>query len=113
MAQKLINSNLMFINKKCTIIFLSAIYNIHSMFSDRANKRSPLILDHDHLLQVILRAAVNLNFSFKFNGVRSLLERERREEDANEFVSAVCWRQDSPVVVAANSQGTIKVLELV
>ena len=31
----------------------------------------------------------------------------------NEFVSAVSWRQNSPVVVAANSQGTIKVLELV
>lgn len=31
----------------------------------------------------------------------------------SEFVSAVCWRQNSPVVVAANSQGTIKVLELV
>ena len=30
-----------------------------------------------------------------------------------EFVSAVTWRQNSPVVVAANSQGTIKVLELV
>lgn len=64
-------------------------------------------------LYVYYRGLSKPLFSFKFNGVRSLLERERREEDANEFVSAVCWRQDSPVVVAANSQGTIKVLELV
>ena len=30
--------------------------------------------------------------TFKFDTVRSVLEREKREEDANEFVSAVCWR---------------------
>ena len=57
-------------------------------------------------------------FNFKFDTMRSLLERtdsnNRRDEDnTNEFVSAVCWRQNSPIVVAANSQGTIKVLELV
>ena len=33
----------------------------------------------------------------------------RKEEDVNEFVSAVCWKQNSNVIVAANSQGTIKV----
>jgi len=49
--------------------------------------------------------------SFKFDIVRN--ENDRSEEDSNEFVSAVCWRQGSNVVVAANSQGTIKVLELV
>lgn len=53
-------------------------------------------------------------FSYKFDAVRSILEiQERREEDLNEFVSAVCWKQMSNVVVAANSQGTIKILELV
>ncbi|XP_017752844.1 PREDICTED: E3 ubiquitin-protein ligase RFWD2-like [Eufriesea mexicana] len=53
-------------------------------------------------------------FSYKFDTVRSILEmQERREEDLNEFVSAVCWKQMSNVVVAANSQGTIKILELV
>ncbi len=59
-------------------------------------------------------------FNFKFDTVaRSLLDRtaDRRingmaDDDTNEFVSAVCWRQGSPIVVAANSQGTIKVLEL-
>ncbi|XP_014240947.1 E3 ubiquitin-protein ligase RFWD2-like isoform X1 [Cimex lectularius] len=52
-------------------------------------------------------------FSFKFDAVRSVLEKEKREEDVNEFVSAVCWRQHSNIVVAANSQGIIKILELV
>ncbi|KAG8236675.1 hypothetical protein J437_LFUL014403 [Ladona fulva] len=52
-------------------------------------------------------------FSFKFDAVRSVLEKDRKEDDVNEFVSAVCWRQNSNVVVAANSQGIIKVLELV
>ncbi|XP_051173669.1 E3 ubiquitin-protein ligase COP1-like isoform X1 [Leptopilina boulardi] len=52
--------------------------------------------------------------SYKFGPARSLLEfQERREEDLNEFVSAVCWRQNSNVIVAANSQGLIKILELV
>lgn len=52
-------------------------------------------------------------FSFKFDAVRIVLEKDRKEDDVNEFVSAVCWRQHSNVVVAANSQGIIKVLELV
>ncbi|XP_028394945.1 E3 ubiquitin-protein ligase COP1-like [Dendronephthya gigantea] len=51
--------------------------------------------------------------TFKFDTVRSVLEREKKDEEANEFVSAVSWRTGSNVVVAANSQGTIKVLELV
>jgi E3 ubiquitin-protein ligase RFWD2 len=52
-------------------------------------------------------------FQFRFDAVRSFLDKDRKEEDVNEFVSAVCWKQNSNVIVAANSQGTIKVLELV
>ena len=52
-------------------------------------------------------------FQFKFDAVRSFLDRDRKDEDVNEFVSAVCWKANSNVMVAANSQGTIKVLELV
>lgn len=36
-----------------------------------------------------------------------------RFHDINEFVSAVCWRKHCNVVLAANSRGIIKVLELV
>ncbi|KAG0413928.1 hypothetical protein HPB47_008930 [Ixodes persulcatus] len=46
--------------------------------------------------------------TFRFDVVRNILEKDKKEEDSNEFVSAVCWRIGSSVVVAANSQGTIK-----
>ncbi|XP_038574780.1 E3 ubiquitin-protein ligase COP1 isoform X2 [Micropterus salmoides] len=55
--------------------------------------------------------------TFKFDTVKSVLDKDKKEEDTNEFVSAVCWRAlpdgESNVLIAANSQGTIKVLELV
>lgn len=38
---------------------------------------------------------------------------EEGEEDAGSyFISAVCWKSDSPTMLTANSQGTIKVLVL-
>ncbi|XP_072393247.1 E3 ubiquitin-protein ligase COP1-like isoform X1 [Diabrotica undecimpunctata] len=52
-------------------------------------------------------------FNYKFEAVEGVLEQERREDDMNEFVSAVCWKQSSNVIVAANSRGIINVLELV
>lgn len=36
-----------------------------------------------------------------------------KSNDINEFVSAVCWRKDCNVVLAANSKGLIKVFELI
>lgn len=36
-----------------------------------------------------------------------------KSNDVNEFVSAVCWRKDCNVVLAANSKGLIKVFELI
>lgn len=50
---------------------------------------------------------------YKFDGLCSVLEKEEKDDDVNEFVSAVCWKQTSNVVIAANSQGTIKILELI
>ncbi|XP_073048064.1 E3 ubiquitin-protein ligase COP1-like [Primulina eburnea] len=37
---------------------------------------------------------------------------DESNEDANYFISAVCWKSDSPTMLTANSQGTIKVLVL-
>lgn len=34
------------------------------------------------------------------------------EDMGSYFISAVCWKSDSPTILAANSQGTIKVLLL-
>lgn len=68
----------------------------------------------NNALYVYYKGLTKQLFSYKFDAVRSILEiQDRREEDLNEFVSAVCWRQMSNVVVAANSQGIIKILELV
>jgi len=51
-------------------------------------------------------------FDYKFDVVKSALEKERAEEESVEFISAVCWKPNSNVIVAANSQGTIKLLEI-
>lgn len=51
--------------------------------------------------------------TYKFETVKSVLEKNKKEEEVNEFVSAVSWRPGSNVMVAANSQGTVKILELV
>ncbi|KAJ8896466.1 hypothetical protein PR048_001810 [Dryococelus australis] len=67
----------------------------------------------NNALYVYYKGLTKQLFNFKFEPVRSVVEVERKEDDVNEFVSAVCWRQHSNVVVAANSQGIIKVLELV
>ncbi|XP_054264370.1 E3 ubiquitin-protein ligase COP1-like isoform X1 [Macrosteles quadrilineatus] len=67
----------------------------------------------NNALYVYYKGLTKQLFSFKFDAVRSVLENSRKEDDVNEFVSAVCWRQHSNVVVAANSQGIIKILELV
>lgn len=40
-------------------------------------------------------------------------ERKTQTEESSDFVSAVCWRPGSNVLVAANSQGNIKILELI
>lgn len=37
---------------------------------------------------------------------------EDSDDDAAHFISAVCWKSDSPTMLAANSQGTIRVLVL-
>ncbi|XP_063074992.1 E3 ubiquitin-protein ligase COP1 isoform X3 [Engraulis encrasicolus] len=55
--------------------------------------------------------------TFTFETIKGVLDKNKKEDDTNEFVSAVCWRalpdgQESNVLIAANSQGTIKVLEL-
>eukprot|EP00127_Corallochytrium_limacisporum_P003371 Clim_evm60s148 gene=Clim_evmTU60s148 len=47
----------------------------------------------------------------KFGTVNAITGEETHEE-TGQFVSSVCWRKRSNVLLAANSQGTIKVLQL-
>lgn len=46
------------------------------------------------------------------NAVGTITDSDRYT-DTNDFVSAVCWRKQCNVVLAANSRGLIKILELV
>uniref|UniRef100_UPI00358F7B84 E3 ubiquitin-protein ligase COP1 isoform X1 n=2 Tax=Myxine glutinosa TaxID=7769 RepID=UPI00358F7B84 len=68
-------------------------------------------------LYVYYKGLSKMLLTYKFDTVKSVLEKDKKEDDGSEFVSAVCWRVlpdgESNVLVAANSQGTIKVLELV
>jgi len=38
---------------------------------------------------------------------------EKKEETGTEFVSAMCWSNRENTLLAANSQGVVKVLELI
>ncbi|KAJ8764699.1 hypothetical protein K2173_007788 [Erythroxylum novogranatense] len=49
--------------------------------------------------------------SFKFSNIDPLSGHEM--EDSAQFISSVCWRGQSSILVAANSTGNVKVLEMV
>ncbi|MBA0687542.1 hypothetical protein Goari_015070 [Gossypium aridum] len=49
--------------------------------------------------------------TFKFNNMDPLSGQEM--DDAAQFISSVCWRGQSSTLVAANSTGNIKILEMV
>lgn len=55
-------------------------------------------------------------FSFKFENYGKggyTGDRTGKQDDGGEFVSAVGWKVGSPVLVAANSQGIVKILEMI
>ncbi|CAG8504757.1 13711_t:CDS:10 [Acaulospora colombiana] len=49
---------------------------------------------------------------FKFGSINPVTGEETVDVDSSLFVSSVCWKNNSNTLLAANSQGTIKVLEL-
>lgn len=51
-------------------------------------------------------------FSFRFNS-NSDLPSSNEMDDTDQFISSVCWRGQSSTLVAANSTGNIKILEMV
>uniref|UniRef100_A0A182K6A7 RING-type domain-containing protein n=1 Tax=Anopheles christyi TaxID=43041 RepID=A0A182K6A7_9DIPT len=52
------------------------------------------------------------NSSSRTSGLQST-DMERSSSEGNEFVSAVCWRKQSNIIIAGNSEGVIKILEIV
>ncbi|EXC35131.1 hypothetical protein L484_021493 [Morus notabilis] len=49
--------------------------------------------------------------SFKFNNPDPLSGHEM--DESTQFISSVCWRGQSNTLLAANSTGNIKILEMV
>lgn len=65
----------------------------------------------DNSLYVYYKGLSKQLLNFKIQGDK--LADAEPTNDLNEFVSAVCWRKNCNVILAANSRGLIKVLELV
>ncbi|CAF1415743.1 unnamed protein product [Adineta steineri] len=71
-----------------------------------------------HLYQrEISRPLLSYKFDDQNSGpsktVTAATERPKKEESGSEFVSAMCWSNRENILLAANSQGVVKVLELV
>ncbi|CAF4619445.1 unnamed protein product [Rotaria sp. Silwood1] len=71
-----------------------------------------------HLYQrEISRPLLSYKFDDQNNGtvktVANTTERVKKDESGSEFVSAMCWSNRENILLAANSQGVVKVLELV
>ncbi|CAG7824982.1 unnamed protein product [Allacma fusca] len=67
----------------------------------------------DNSLYVYSKVLANPLFSFKFDAHLGMFGRPIPENTSTEFVSAVAWKKDSPIIIGANSQGSIKILQLV
>ncbi|CAG0879455.1 unnamed protein product [Cyprideis torosa] len=63
-------------------------------------------------LYVYTKGLSNHLLTYQFETVKSILERDKKDDDASDFVSAVCWKKDSNVVLGANSQGMVKILDV-
>ncbi|CAF2772141.1 unnamed protein product [Rotaria sp. Silwood2] len=71
-----------------------------------------------HLYQrEISRPLLSYKFDDQNNGtvktVTNTTDRVKKDEGGSEFVSAMCWSNRENILLAANSQGVVKVLELV
>lgn len=59
-------------------------YQTLSLFMCAGSENNSLYLYYKGLSKTLL--------TFKFDTVKSVLDKEKKEDDINEFVSAVCWR---------------------
>lgn len=69
----------------------------------------------DNALTVYFKDVSKKLFSYKFNDLDMQISSAFEPvnlSDGNEFVSAVCWRKSDDVLMAGNSKGIIKILEL-
>jgi len=68
----------------------------------------------DNSLYVYYKSLQRPLIRYRFNTIRSITgdSSARRDDDSSEFLSAVAWRPRSNTLLAANSQGNIKLLAL-
>lgn len=54
----------------------------------------PLLLtgSENNSLYLYYKGLSKTLLTFKFDTVKSVLDKDKKEDDTNEFVSAVCWR---------------------
>lgn len=51
--------------------------------------------------------------SYKFGFIDPISGQENNDDGNGQFVSSVCWRKKSNMLVAANSIGAVKLLKMV
>lgn len=80
----------------------------------------PFLLSHEHALtdtQGLSKQLFNLKFDLQQRYSGYDIDNRAAPSAENEFVSAVCWKksynQPSNTIIAGNSRGIIKILELV
>ncbi|GFR71673.1 E3 ubiquitin-protein ligase RFWD2 [Elysia marginata] len=98
-------------------------HNAISTFKGHINEKNfvGLATDGDYVacgsennsLYVYYKGLSRQILTYKFEPARKLIEKPGKDDDSTEFVSAVTWKPNSNVLVAANSQGLVKLLELV
>eukprot|EP00128_Syssomonas_multiformis_P001798 Colp12_sorted_trinity150504_noHs@24646 len=66
----------------------------------------------NNAVYVFYKDLANPIVSLKF-GSTNPLTGEETEEDGQQFVSSVCWKRNSNMLLAANSLGVIRVIEMV
>ncbi|GFN78097.1 E3 ubiquitin-protein ligase rfwd2 [Plakobranchus ocellatus] len=98
-------------------------HNAISTFKGHINEKNfvGLATDGDYVacgsennsLYVYYKGLSRQILTYKFEPARRLIEKPGKDDDSTEFVSAVTWKPNSNVLVAANSQGLVKLLELV
>lgn len=68
-----------------------------------------LLCENKHLLSGFMLQDISKPAAWHRFGADS---EEAEDDPGSYFISAVCWKSDSPTMLTANSRGTIKVLVL-
>jgi len=106
---------------------MSVIYCIQNLFNDQYRKANRpeffnieqkvvgVCRHHNHVFLQVFSYYRSLPMpitSHKFGSIDPISGKDT-EDDNGQFVSSVCWRGKSDMLIAANSSGCVKVLQMV